>query len=77
MADMAFDAAGDFGRSGRSVGPAEFEALVFGRIVAGGHVDAAQGLPDADGMGNDRCWCVPLAEQGSQPVGGQHLSHGQ
>ena len=77
VADMAFDAAGDFGRSGRSVGPAEFEALVFGRVVAGGHVDAAQGLAHSNRVGDDRGRCVALAEQGSQPIGGQHLSHGQ
>ena len=49
-----FDVFGDFRQRGAAVGAGEFQAIVFGRVVAGGDVDAAIEFIVDDGVGQDR-----------------------
>ena len=75
--DVRLDLPGDFRRGGRAVARGKFQALIFRRIVAGGHVDAADGFAMPDVVRDDRRGRVAIAEQGFQAVGGEHLGGGQ
>ena len=75
--DGGFDPAGDFGVGGRAVGGGEFEALVFGGVVAGGEVDAAEGLTDANGVSDDGGGGVAFAQERKQAVGGEDFGGGE
>src|SRR5204862_5141188 len=75
--DVGFDLFGDFGRSGGAIAGGEFQALVFGGIVAGGHVDAADGFARADGVRDDGRGRVAFAEQGSEVVEIENFGGGE
>jgi len=55
----------------------KFQALIFRRIMTGGHVDAANGFAMADVVGDDRRRRVAITKQRFQAVGGEHLGGGQ
>ena len=77
VGDVRLDLFGDFRRGGRAVARGKFQTLIFRRVMAGGHVDAAGRLAMADGMGDDRRGRVAIAKERFESVGGQHFGGGQ
>ncbi len=74
---VLFDAFGDFRISRCAVAGGEFEALIFGGIVARGHIDAADGFSRADVVRDDGRGRVAIAEQGIEAVAGENLGDRQ
>ena len=77
LRDVRLDLFGHFRRGGRAIARGKFQALIFRRIVAGGHVDAAGRLAMADGMGDDRRGRIAVAQERFEPVCRQHFGGGQ
>ena len=71
--DVRLDLLRHFRRRGRAIVRREFQALIFGGIVAGRQVDAPESLSLADGVGDHRGGRVPIAQQGGEPAGRQHF----
>jgi len=59
-----FDVFGDFRECGACVGAREFEAVILGRIVAGGEVDGAVEFGARDFVGDSGSRCERFAEEG-------------
>ena len=51
--------------------------MILRRIVAGGHVDAADGFAMADVVRDDRSGRVAIAKQRFKAVGSEHFGGGQ
>ena len=73
LPDLRFNLLGDFRRRRRPIARRKFEALIFRRIMTGGHVDAADGFADANGVGDHRRRCGAIAQQRLQAVMRQHF----
>ena len=74
---VGFDLFGHVGCAGRAVAGGEFQSLILRRVVAGGHVDAANRFSRPDGVSDHRSRRVTIAEQGSESVRGQNFGGGQ
>ena len=77
LRDVRLDLLRHLRRGRRAVVSGELEALILRRVVAGGHVDAADGLADADGVRDDGRGGVALAKEAGETVGGKHLGDGE
>ncbi len=75
--DIGLDLLRQFRRGRRAVAGGEFQALVFGGVVAGGQVESANRLAVADRVADDRRGGVPLAEEGSEAGVGQYFGGGE
>src|SRR5262249_38767978 len=62
--DIGFDNPRDFGRRARAVSGGKLEAVIFGRIVAGSDVDAADGFAFANRVSEDRRRRVAVKKNG-------------
>ena len=65
------------GRGRGSVPRGEFQPLILGGIVAGRHVDAADGLPVADGVGDDGRGRGPVTDERGKAVRFEHFGGGE
>ena len=74
--DTGLDGLGRLWRGGAAVGRLELDAIVAGRVVAGGDHDAAVGCVVDDGVADQRCGGVRLRQQDIDAIGGENLGNG-
>ena len=77
LGDVGLNFPGDFRWGRGAIGRREFQALIFSGIMAGSHVDAAQGFAGADSVADDRRGRVAFAEEHLEAIGLQHLGGSQ
>ena len=75
IGDTGFDGRQSIRRHSAAAGVPHFEAVVLGRIVAGGDVYGADSVVIDGSEADHRRRCGPVDQQNLQAVGGQHLRH--
>ena len=74
---IRLDGLGHVGCGGRAVPGGELQSLILEGVVAGGHVDAADGLLEPDGVGDDRGGRGPVADERGDAVGFEDFGGGE